>query len=299
MAIERHKRNHFTFNSGKMLRHARQGLQIEERAKDVEAHMIGEPSGAFYPPDIDGNIVFLDEKRRRLNNKEQRRVLMVEQVRNEMVNIATRQVRENLKTSTRITGESPKAIFQSYMQTPGFKEIVSTARTEALNYSRTEDLWKKTSGKIFEEMVYGLLSDTAQNENEVILSPKRAYQLSKSLYPLGHLVERPFDQNHISYNGRAYTPDGFLVDIDNKLVTMVMEYTKDPTREALSIKYKKFRMMKKDFPEIFADNAVFLFVFPAETTNEELALKPDVRIIRAPFTNSEFRNSFYRIWEKS
>lgn len=298
MSFERVKKNRQELHAIVASRFKRSRIEEDRLSPfeyEVRAHIVGEPSEAFFPPARDNVIVF-DRHRITRSERRSRQKETVSSAKDRLLELAAQQRVEDAGNKHLVQGESGPAIFSSYMKTDTFQNMARELRNEMANPNAAE-LQGRVVGKIFEDLVFGLLSNT-NNNNHVVLSPQRSYALTQALYPAGEFIERVFGQNSIKDNERVYIADGYSVNTETGLIEMGLEYTLNPHTEKKHAQIQKFNATKKRFPEMFSSNAAFVLVTHRDAIVDEFDVGKDVKLLKVPFSAKEMVRCFEGLWTR-
>lgn len=299
MHIESGRRSQLRFTSRResaqrRARRQREESVIIERETEVQFYKMGEPSGAFYPaPD---NVIFLADlpKTRKQIRREREQLLL--DAEKTLADLIKEQKKDKIEKQNLITGNDWVSIFTQYVQTDLYSETMLEASSEVKKGADVDELTSGMAGKMFEDICYGLLSNT-DNESSILLSPEKSYTLTKSIFPQGELFELPFGHNFIRDKGKAYVPDGYSVNInEDPIIEMVLEYTLNPLKRTMFGQVKRFNQVKRKFPELFSKNCLFVLVNPGDSQSTGLEHRKNVKVLPAPFSKTEFGRQVEGIW---
>lgn len=196
-------------------------------------------------------------------------------------------------------GHNKNSLLEAYLGSERFEQAYNAARNYLLmprTDKKLEEFKGIFTGRMYEDLAYIFMANT-ELQSGVILSPERAFEFYRAMYPNKDIIQHPFGSN--SLKGIS-VPDGITVRENDGIESIVgvCEYTLSGHRDIFPNKYKRFNARKRDFPELFS-NAHLLFVVPTKAGLLRAAKRRDeVRFDKMPFTHEQFRNFVDKVYYK-
>lgn len=187
-----------------------------------------------------------------------------------------------------LDGSDSRSVFESYSQSDFMPELERDVRAATAGWDRPSDLAGRVAGRVYEDIVFGLLS-ASNTQNEILLSPSKTFQVVKALAPDSEVVDFTLGLNGITKNRVSSVPDGLNVSRigDEALISCSLEYSISSFRD-WGPKQERFARTVKDHPELFVKDPLFIAVVPQGYTPTGLEQRSNVRVLRAPLTSREF-----------
>ena len=190
-----------------------------------------------------------------------------------------------------------KSLLEAYLGSERFEQAYNATRNYLLmprTDKELEEIRKRFAGRLYEDLAYIFMANE-EFQSGVILSPERAFEFYRAMYPNKDIIEHPFGSN--SLKGIS-VPDGIAVRENEGIdsIVGVCEYTLSGHRGIFQDKYEWFNARKRNFPGLFS-NAQLLFVVPNKTSLLGAAKgRNQVRFNKMPFTHEQFRNFIDKVY---
>jgi hypothetical protein len=177
----------------------------------------------------------------------------------------------------------------SYLRSRLYKATLSEATDNS--WMNDGELSKSLAGKVFEDVAYGLLSQT-NNESGIILSHELTINLMEMFYPEAKRKKRGFGRDGIIIkDGGVSVSDGVCITTADGRASKIMselEYKTAVTWGRICRQYETFLDRRRQLPNLYDPNAVFVVVLPCDLREEihriEEVGRKDFRVLAAPVT---------------
>jgi hypothetical protein len=231
-----------------------------------------------------------DFKRNKKKRQADLREIAVTDAKGALGKLAADQRLDHERGEIKLQGSSSRPIFDSYRDSGMYKNLIDEIRTAILAESDPRNLRKDLAGRVFEDLVFGLLSQ-ANTSTNVLLSPQRTFELVKLLIPGARVIRNNFGHDGLTGAKHIFTPDGLSVTTEDgePRIAASLEYSLSTAKDWNS-KYRSFREATKTFPEIFTPNPRFVAVVPQDYPDGLVPEEPNISVLRTGFSSSDFRS---------